>query len=356
MIIGLIGDLEGDRDWAVSRLRALGERGDVEVACQLGDLRFGMGPHPQEYLDAIESVCAEFGLQLLCINGNHENWSRLDQLWADPHWQDVDGSLKPIEVSQHVALLPRGHRWDLGGRSFVALGGAPSINRHLLTEGIDWWPSEVIREEHVESTIAGGHAEIMLTHDSPARPYCTEPVAEGLTSSTASPPRPGSSPAVVAAFRATAPELEYGGLRLARRPSSPPTRDVKTPADRNPDARTASATAMSPAANPRPAVGDTAVHSVRRRRWRRGCRGSARRPAGRRRSRGSLGASVATAACSAVSTQPMPIPASDEHREQRRRSRRSRRSRCRRARKRGHRRRARAACRGGRRAARRGRW
>ena len=40
MIIGLVGDLEGDRDWAVNRLRALGERGDVEVACQLGDLRF----------------------------------------------------------------------------------------------------------------------------------------------------------------------------------------------------------------------------------------------------------------------------------------------------------------------------
>ena len=69
MIIGLVGDLEGDRDWAVSRLRALGERGDVEVACQLGDLRFGMGEHHQEYLAAIESVCAEHDLRLLCIGG-----------------------------------------------------------------------------------------------------------------------------------------------------------------------------------------------------------------------------------------------------------------------------------------------
>ena len=37
-----------------------------------------------------------------------------------------------------------------------------------------------------------------------------------------------------------------------------------------------------------------------------------RPPAGRTPSRGSLGASAATAACSAVSTQPMPMPASDE--------------------------------------------
>jgi hypothetical protein len=180
MIIGLIGDLEGDREWAVGRLRELGERGDVAVACQLGDLRFGMGPDPQGYLDAIESVCAEFGLRLLCINGNHENWARLDELWADPRRLNSDGRLQPIDVSDHVALLPRGHRWEMGGRSFVVLGGAPSINRHLLTEGIDWWPSEVIQEEHVDATIAAGHAEVMLTHDSAAPPYCTPPVADML--------------------------------------------------------------------------------------------------------------------------------------------------------------------------------
>jgi hypothetical protein len=181
VIIGLIGDLEGDREWAVSTLRTLGERGDVSVACQLGDLRFGMGPDPQGYLEAIESVCAEVGLRLLCVNGNHENWALLDDLWADARWQDEGGSLKPIEVSDHVTLLPRGHRWELGGRSFVALGGAPSVNRLLLTEGVDWWPSEVIGEEHVEATIAGGHAEVMLAHDSPGPPYCTDPVAEVIS-------------------------------------------------------------------------------------------------------------------------------------------------------------------------------
>lgn len=178
VIIGLIGDLEGDRAWAVSRLRELGERGDVQVACQLGDLRFGMGPQHDEYLAAIESVCAEFGLRLLCVNGNHENWARLDRLWAQPRWQHQDGSLRPIDVSDHVTVLPRGHRWTMGRRTFVALGGAPSVNRLRLTEGVDWWPSEVIREEHVEATIAGGHAEVMLTHDSPGPPYCTGPVAD----------------------------------------------------------------------------------------------------------------------------------------------------------------------------------
>jgi hypothetical protein len=178
VIVALVGDLEGDRDWAVSRLRALGERGDVEVACQLGDLRFGMGPDPEGYLAALESACAESGLRLLCVNGNHENWAALDRLWAEPGRLDEHGRLKPLEVSDHVTLLPRGHRWELGGRTFVALGGAPSVNRLQLTEGVDWWPSEVIGDEHVAVTVAGGHADVMLTHDSPDAPYCTEPVAE----------------------------------------------------------------------------------------------------------------------------------------------------------------------------------
>ena len=182
VIIGLIGDLEGEHDAAVGCLRTLGERGDVDVAFQLGDLRFGMGPDHQEYLAAIETACAEFAIQLRCITGNHENWARLDALWADPRWQNEDGSLRPIALTDHVTMLPRGHRWEMGGRSFVALGSAPSINRHLLTEGIDWWPSEVLLEEHVEATIAGGHAEVMLTHDSPGPPYCTEPVADLIRS------------------------------------------------------------------------------------------------------------------------------------------------------------------------------
>ena len=178
MIIGLIGDLEGEQSAAVQALRALGRRGDVRWACQLGDLRFGMGPDPDAYLAAIESVCASLDIRLLCIGGNHENWERLDALWADPRWQWDDGTPRPIALTDHVTMLPRGHRWELGGRSFVALGSAPSINRHLLTEGVDWWPSEVLLDEHVEATIAGGHADVMLTHDSPNPPYCVPAVAD----------------------------------------------------------------------------------------------------------------------------------------------------------------------------------
>jgi len=170
VIVALLGDVEGDRDWTVSRLREVGARGDVREVLQLGDLRYGMGTDPDDYLAAIEEVCSEHDLRLLSIGGNHEHWALLDKLWAGAPGE-------PLALSDHVLMLPRGHRWEVGGRSFVALGGAPSVNRHLLTEGVDWWPTEVISPEHVEATIAGGYADVMLTHDSPGPPYCTEPVA-----------------------------------------------------------------------------------------------------------------------------------------------------------------------------------
>jgi len=84
VIIGLIGDLEGEQSAAVDCLRLLGERGDVDVAYQLGDLRFGYGPDPGAFLAAVESVCVEYEIELRCITGNHENWARLDAPWADP--------------------------------------------------------------------------------------------------------------------------------------------------------------------------------------------------------------------------------------------------------------------------------
>ena len=70
MMLGLIGDVEGEREAALDCLSRLGQRGDVAVACQLGDLRFGYGSDPEGYLDAIETPCAEYEIELLGITGN----------------------------------------------------------------------------------------------------------------------------------------------------------------------------------------------------------------------------------------------------------------------------------------------
>jgi hypothetical protein len=50
----------------------------------------------------------------------------------------------------------------------------------MLTEGVDWWPSEVLLDHHIDAVIEAGHADVMLTHDSPSSPYCAPEVAEIL--------------------------------------------------------------------------------------------------------------------------------------------------------------------------------
>lgn len=165
MIVALLGDVEGDTAWTVDRLHEVGRRGDVRWVLQLGDLRYGT----RLDLDAVERACARHGLRMLSVGGNHEDWARLAPVLAE--------GAGPLAVSEHVQFLPRGHRWTLGGRTLVALGGAPSVNRHLLTEGVDWWPTEVVRPRDVEVTLGGGYADVLLTHDSAAPPWCTDAVA-----------------------------------------------------------------------------------------------------------------------------------------------------------------------------------
>ena len=64
----------------------------------------------------------------------------------------------------------------MGGRSFVSLGGAPSVDLHTRVEGRDWWPQEQMTQVDVDHTIAGGYADVMVTHDAPGPPWATRPV------------------------------------------------------------------------------------------------------------------------------------------------------------------------------------
>jgi hypothetical protein len=73
-----------------------------------------------------------------------------------------------VRVSDITWVLPRPARLTIGARTVLSLGGAASVDRRKRTEGRDWWPDEAITDEHVAAAIAGGPADVMLTHESPA--------------------------------------------------------------------------------------------------------------------------------------------------------------------------------------------
>lgn len=127
---------------------------DVTTILQLGD--WWMPP------TEVDEAFAETNTTAIYVtNGNHEPWDKITPL-LDQHPGEA------VRVSDITWLLPRPARLTIGGRSVLSLGGASSVDRVSRQEGLTWWPDEAITDEHVAAGIAGGPADLMLTHESPA--------------------------------------------------------------------------------------------------------------------------------------------------------------------------------------------
>ena len=125
---------------------------------QLGD--FGIWLGDEAYLDRLNSLLARKGLKLYFVDGNHENFPRLYEYPLAP-----DGT-RPVR--ENIFHLPRGYRLTWDDLQVLALGGAASIDRKYRRPGHSWWLEELITESDIQKSVAGGRADIMFCHDSPA--------------------------------------------------------------------------------------------------------------------------------------------------------------------------------------------
>jgi hypothetical protein len=112
-------------------------------------------------LSEVDGACLKTGIRIVVTPGNHEDWDRIESLPVNSY------GLQRLNETDYVSFLPRGYRWTMAGRSFVSLGGAPSIDYASRRKGKSWWPAEAITDEDVTRIVAGGHADIMLAHDAP---------------------------------------------------------------------------------------------------------------------------------------------------------------------------------------------
>jgi hypothetical protein len=101
------------------------------------------------------------GRTLHWVDGNHENHTKLRSDYSPRE----DGM---VEVRPNIIYIPRGTRWEWGGVSFLGIGGAYSIDKSMRTEGISWWPEELITDEEVEAAIEGGEVDVVVSHDVPS--------------------------------------------------------------------------------------------------------------------------------------------------------------------------------------------
>jgi len=160
------GDWHGNRYWALNVIHRVpqllaGER--RRLILQLGDFGIWPGAAGRSYLSAISAALRQAGAELWFIDGNHEDFTLLDQMATSAFVPDGR-----IRVRDGIYHLPRGHRWAWHGRRWLACGGGVSLDKALRRPGLDWWPQEEITDEQEAAIIGGGTADVMVCHDCPA--------------------------------------------------------------------------------------------------------------------------------------------------------------------------------------------
>jgi len=172
--VAVVGDVHANAGWLMhqvplmaGRLSRLGERSPVFL--QLGD----MGYYPRDpdgftFLETVAGLMRVARGTWLFIDGNHEDHEALAGVLGT-YLADLT---IPV-FGDRVRWIPRGIRWTWQGRQWLALGGAHSLDRDLLEKGSPrmaqgWFPGESITAEQAELAAAGGHADVMVTHDCPS--------------------------------------------------------------------------------------------------------------------------------------------------------------------------------------------
>lgn len=133
---------------------------------QLGDFEYW--PHTEKndrWRQDVDKYLEYLNAYMWFMDGNHENHIAL----ADLHNRFPSGPKGEIPISSRIAYLPRGTSWEWSGVSFVAFGGAVSIDRANRYENFSWFEQEAITYGQVRKfTSRQIKADVLLCHDSPA--------------------------------------------------------------------------------------------------------------------------------------------------------------------------------------------
>lgn len=158
----LAGDWHGSAMWAVKAVHHA-KRNGADTILQLGDFgywRDGIeGLDTRKYMRVLHRALAECGIDLYWIDGNHEDHSCIENTPGT-------AALTLAEFPR-ITHLPRGFRWDWWGMTWMALGGAYSVDRPWRREGVSWWPGETLSGEQIAYACRPGNVDVIVAHDAP---------------------------------------------------------------------------------------------------------------------------------------------------------------------------------------------
>ncbi len=160
--IMLAGDWHGNWPWSRYCVEHAHRQG-ADIIVHLGDFGFWVPClETIKFLGDLQKELASYGITLYWVDGNHEYHPGIDE-WVDA----TDGLPWADRRFPNIIHLPRGFRWTWWGQTWLALGGAHSVDRLMRTEGRSWWDREHISVIEAARAKAGGKVDVMVTHDCP---------------------------------------------------------------------------------------------------------------------------------------------------------------------------------------------
>jgi hypothetical protein len=157
-VVAFAGDWHANANWAVSAIHHACTQ-DVDTIIHTGDFGYRF---TKKFLRTVERELSESARTLLFVDGNHEDFPTL-------HSYPLRGNgLR--RITPCIWHIPRGFQWEWHGLRFMGVGGGYSIDRPYRTEGMSWWPQEMITAQQEAEIITGldQPVHVMISHDCPS--------------------------------------------------------------------------------------------------------------------------------------------------------------------------------------------
>lgn len=143
--IYILGDLHGQYEILLKICRLMPEK---SLIVQVGDwgLGFSVGQYQIAILKECKNILHKKQSNVYVIRGNHDNPSMFPQIQENIHFLK-DYAYKTIN-----------------NQTWLFVGGATSIDRDMRTQGISWWPNEIV--EYAPEKI-NQKCDVLILHSSP---------------------------------------------------------------------------------------------------------------------------------------------------------------------------------------------
>lgn len=138
--------------------------GDFGLIWEVSD----RGIHKESRRNCILSKYAEArGVQVLFIDGNHENFNRLLAFPKVDKFGAVVG-----QIEENIFHLQRGYVYTVENNQIFTMGGGISIDKNQRQENVSWWPQEMQSKAEQDRALdtldaCNWKVDYILTHSAP---------------------------------------------------------------------------------------------------------------------------------------------------------------------------------------------